>query len=298
MIRINRTAAVVLSGLIFFISGAGGGKKLSLEQDEKPATSRAQRVAASIKDAQSKFAAAVALRNDDIAARRAFRVAAAAYYQLEQVQGETPGIRCMQGNTCVLAGNAPFAIFYYRCGLAAEQDNPDLMRGLEYARSRVAYASEDEWRSLKPKLGMFQRIKNHVHRWGTLLVAFIGIMGWLTLSRWIVTRKPWLLAIAIPALVTTGLLVTIWLIDHSDRMTNLETQPRYAVLEKSEVLRSGDGQNFSPVRESPLPAGVEVRVVRFGDDWWQIQLADGTLGWMPKLFLALITEGYPLFVKQ
>src|ERR1700722_4601341 len=112
----------------------------------------------------------------------------------------------MQGNSCVLARITPLAIWYYLCGLAADPSNSDLMRGLEYARTRVAYSSPEEREALTPKLGVFQRVKLYVRRCGVALVAILGALGWFALSRWIMTRKPWMLAIAAPALLTSGLL--------------------------------------------------------------------------------------------
>jgi hypothetical protein len=275
MSRFERRMAVVLAGLVVLLSGADRRAKIS----------------SALKDAEAKFEAAASLRHDDIEARRAFRAATVAYYRVMQLGGETPALRLMQGNSSVLAGNAHFAIYCYRCGLAGDPYDRDLRRGLEYARTLVAYSSPEERQALTPKDNLFERIKRPVHRRGAEFVAILGVLGWLTLGRWIVTRKPWLLALAACALLATGAVVAVWLVDHSQDIPGQDV--RHAVVEKSGVLRTGDGPSFSPAREAPLPRGVEVRMLR-GGQWVQVELADGSVGWLPGECVVPLTDGRPL----
>jgi hypothetical protein len=97
-------------------------------------------------------------------------------------------------------------------------------------------------------------------------------LGW-----WIVTRRPrWLtvfsLCLAIALLAAGG-----WLLDRQDRQSRAGP---FAVLRRAETLRRGDSAAFLPRRESPLPPGVEVRILGERRQWTQVELADGTVGWL------------------
>ncbi len=282
----QRMTAIVLAGLTVFASGADSEQKPA----GAPKVDRMQKLAKAVKEAESKFRAATELRNDDVAGRRAFRAAAVDYDNARRYIGETPKLRLMEANACVLGDRIPVAIYFYRCGLAGDPDDRDLRRGLEFARMRVAYSSSEEREALTPKFTIFQQIRLEVHRWGAILVAGFGVFGWWTLRRWIITRKPWLLALAAPALLVMVSVVVVWLVDHSAR--EAEAMEVHAVVQVAEVLRSGDGPSFTPVRESPLPPGVEVRIFKH-EAWSQVQLADGTIGWLPAPCMFKVSSGRP-----
>ena len=47
------------------------------------------------------------------------------------------------------------------------------------------------------------------------------------------------------------------------------------------VLRSGNGDGFGAIVEEPLQEGVEFTILESRPGWWRIELADGTIGWIP-----------------
>jgi hypothetical protein len=240
---------------------------------------RESRTADALHKAQSRFAAAVKLRNDDVAARREFKLAAADFGEVMQNYGETSEVRRVQGNALILCGRIPEAIYALRSGYEIDPDNAKLLRSLEYARSRLNYASLEEREALMPQRESFAGARRVVHRWGALLVAVLGIVGWGLMGRWIATRKPKLLAISLGTLIFAALIATVWFVDEWRR--DSDNSYPCAVLNRPEVLRSGDGFSFPPVRESPLPAGVEVRVLQSAS-WTRVELANGSLGWLPN----------------
>ena len=55
---------------------------------------------------------------------------------------------------------------------------------------------------------------------------------------------------------------------------------RTVVLTLPSVPRSGNGQGFSPVRSAPLPAGTECSLREERPGWTEVELGDGTRGWI------------------
>jgi hypothetical protein len=288
----NRFRRVIVALLLAGLGALGAradeikGKTAEIQAKE------ADKLAAAVKEAGAKFAAAAQLHNDDAASRRAFLYAVLSYGKVERMHGETPKLRLMEGNGSFLGNKLPYAIFFYRCGLAGEPDDPDLLRGLDHARAHVAYSSPEEREALTPKTSVFQRFKLQVHHWGPIYIAVAGLFGWLALGRWIIRRKPLLFVVAMIALLATGSLVAVWLVVHSEREEAVTNTDRYGVVLKAAILREGDGQSYAPVRPSPIPSGVEVRIL-LENGWVQVELADGTVGWLPGDCLIRVTSGQP-----
>ena len=54
------------------------------------------------------------------------------------------------------------------------------------------------------------------------------------------------------------------------------------VLARSELLRTGNGSEYPPRLDVPLPRGAEVRRLFERAGWYQVQLSGGPVGWLPR----------------
>src|SRR5437764_4421531 len=88
-----------------------------------------------LREAQQAFRNGTNSRADEPAARGYFREAARAYWNAIAAEHyRTPGSWRMYGNSLLLSGNVPRAVYAYRCGLALDPDDEGLRRGLDLAR--------------------------------------------------------------------------------------------------------------------------------------------------------------------
>jgi hypothetical protein len=180
-----------------------------------------------------------------------------------------------------LAGDLGRCIADYRRGLRAFPHDPDLRHGLSFARGRVEYPLvgdlADAARPRDPP-GLLDRVPVSVTRLAALVVALWAI-GWFVLARaWVTARGG--LAAGGAALVLAALLIGAWLVWEDGRRRAHWAEPA-AVVTGPADLRTGNSTEYPKRMEGRLPAGVEVRVLTERGGWRQIELADGTVGWVP-----------------
>lgn len=230
--------------------------------------------------AQQEFKLGVESREDATAARERFRHAMAGYYNaMVHERRETPGLWRMRGNALLLAKFLPAAIMAYRQGLVLDPDDTELRRGLDLARSRVAYASPEDRATLTPRAERLDWLRHALRQWGLSLIVASSVLAWIALQCWVRTRRPrwftsFVVALALALLASGG-----WLWERWERH-QADAKP-FAVLVRAEMLRRGDGTSFLPRRDTQLPPGVEVRQLGSRREWTQVELADGTVGWLP-----------------
>jgi hypothetical protein len=213
-----------------------------------------------------------------------FRQSAERFADLRRRGVDSSGLHRNEGQARLLAGDLPGAILALRRSLRLDPDDPVLRKSLTYARSRVAFATLEEQQVLSPTDEPLYWLRLPLRRWGLILMAILSISGWAALTRWRITRAGfwgWLGGLAL------GLAVLL----ASARMAEFEVRQQEAaaplgVTTGPVVLRKGDGPSFAPRREAPLPAGLELTVRQERGDWLQVQLADGSLGWLPREMVA------------
>jgi hypothetical protein len=230
--------------------------------------------------ARRSFENGIACRNNDLIARMQFSDAAGSYRVLRHRSITFGPTQCLnEGNSNVLAGYIPSAILAYRRGLNLEPDRADLRQGLEYARSRVEFAG-DERAKLTPRPESLAWLRGPMRRFGLFALAATSAIGWFSLTRWRMTRSRAALFVAAGFLTVAVALTAGRILD--DEARRQAAHEPLAITVREVVLRQGDGRSFAPRRDSPLPAGVELMVRIDRGHWVQVELADGTLGWVPK----------------
>jgi hypothetical protein len=236
--------------------------------------------------AESAFYAGVVHRDNDVEARPLFRNAAEAFAELRRRGLDSSELHLSEGNARLLAGDLPGAVFAYHRGLCLSPDDVKLRQALAYARSRVEFPSAEDRAALAAREELLHRVRSALRQWGIGLLGALSIAGWLAIVRWRVTREStwgWtgglLLALAV---------LTIAVRLQEFRTRQLEASVPFAVVRQSSVLRKGDGPSFAPRRDNALPAGIELTIRQERGEWLQVELADGSLGWLPSD--AVVTE--------
>ena len=117
-----------------------------------------------------------------------------------------------------------------------------------------------------------------------LALALNGL-GWLSLTRGLMTRRRRPLVLGAAALVAAALVAAVplglWLIEERRDRDDRE-RPLVVIAADGVPLRSGNGPAYPPRDETPLNRGVEARLLFDRDGWLQIRLAGGEVGWVPS----------------
>jgi hypothetical protein len=224
---------------------------------------------------------ALKLRGDptrSTSARAALTMAAERFVGDRELFGDSPGLGRTIGHAYYLAGDLPRAILAYRRGLSLDPANEKLQTALAYARGRVEYPPS-------PALADLMRPERELWpAWLSLqylgLYAFIAYTAvCLAVTRWRMTRRRgWLMLAAVAAAVAlvpaVGSGVGWW------RQRRDEARP-VVVVARPQVLHAGNGADYPPRLEAPLPRGAEVRRLFERGGWLQVELSGGVVGWVP-----------------
>jgi hypothetical protein len=187
-------------------------------------------------------------------------------------------LRRLEGHAALLAGDLPHAIEAYRLGLMLDPDDTTTRQALDLARSQVDYATPEERRQLETAFPDEFLGRRWLRRWGTLMAGVVSTLAAVV----------WLCGKTIHRLVLAAMLESIalfiggaWYFDRHDRLVNQPTS--LVVIRTPTWLRTGNHEEFPPRRDHLLPAGVEARLLSRHEDWVRVELADGTIGWIPAL---------------
>jgi hypothetical protein len=213
-------------------------------------------------------------------AAEAFHKAALGFQTTGQFWPSSPptAIERVTGHSYFLAGDLPNAILAYRRGLQLDPADAKLRTALAYARAQVQYPPDpDLARLMQPE----------PHYWPAwLTLRSLGVYAFmlyfaacLAATRWRMTRnRRWLaaarLAIMLAAVPAVGSGVE-WLRQRRDAAEPV------VVLARDCPLRVGNGPDYPPRLDAPLPRGAEVRRLFERPGWVQVELSGGVVGWLP-----------------
>jgi hypothetical protein len=228
---------------------------------------------------ETAFRAALEVRHQPGQARPLFRQAAAGYEQLRARGACNADLYRNEGNAYLLAADLPRAIFAYRCGLRLVPGDRLLQANLDYAREQVVYPSSGIFASAmtSDRPSLLPRLPSRL----TLLVsAALYSLGWLGVTRWCMTRRLTLLQWGVAAWVLSVVPVSSLLAE--EYILRQESRyPLVVVAEDGVILRIGNGRAYPARFETPLPRGLEGRLLFSRGDWQQIELPGGEVGWVP-----------------
>jgi hypothetical protein len=218
-------------------------------------------------------------------AHELFRHAAENFELLRQRGYDNSSLYENEGKAWLLAGDLPRAILAFRRGFRLAPGDHRLSDGLAYARDQVVYGSaesygrpaEASWPAWLPPL--ITRIEHPV---AVLLLAGWACYtaAWLLVTRWWMTRRRAWLTSAILCLIAAALFATRWEIGQWQQRA-FRDQPLVVIARDGATPRKGNGPRYPPIKDVPLNRGVEARRLFVRNDWLQIQLATGEVGWVP-----------------
>lgn len=179
------------------------------------------------------------------------------------------------GNSAYKDGHLPLAILCYRRGLRADPADERLLVALDFARSQVRPADAEVARRIAMPANVWPPWLA-LHRLGIYAFTLYAI-GCVALTRWRMTRRrPWLIAgsllLLVAAVPAVGSVLQ-WQDQRRDAATPV------VVVTRDVELRAGNGVEYPA--KLPLPRGGELRRLFVRGDWVQVEIADGTVGWLP-----------------
>jgi hypothetical protein len=237
--------------------------------------------------AEQAFIQGIEHRDDADQARPAFARAAASYDELWRRSHRSPELALNRARARRLAGDLPRAIVALHEGLAAVPWSRPLQVALEDARSAVAYSPNSATSTqCRPPVavGISTRM-SPLEAW--LLGGLLWGLVFASATRFTMTRQPLWLAFGVVGLLLLVIMGSLWSWEH--RLRERENAHPIGVLTEDVVLRKGNSDTYPVKLEGRLPRGVELRLLNERGGWFQVQLADGSIGWVPRSVLLRVT---------
>jgi hypothetical protein len=240
-----------------------------------------------LNQAEVAFQQGVSLRDAPSEARPHFLRAAESYEELRRRGADNAALAHDLGNSYLLAGDLPRAIFAYRRGLVLAPHDLGLQEALRYARGQVAFPSGGSLGRppVDQRPPWLPRLPSPWYL-GLALTAYTA--GWLAAARWWMTRRGRLLGAALACFALGGILL-MGLAAEENRAGQVACRPIVVIADDGVLVRAGNGLAYPPRYETPLQRGVEARLLFARGGWLQIELADGEVGWIPRMY-AVVDE--------
>lgn len=187
-------------------------------------------------------------------------------------------------NAYLLKGDVGRAIVNYRRSEKLDGSNRDVKKNLAFARSRRIDEVEVSGQRRVLKTLFFWHYDFSIRsRFAVGCVSFAGLMLLLTAMLWF-GRKSWFNVVGV-IFAVFFLCFVLSVVAES----YVGSRQISGVIVASEVVaRQGDGMNYPASFKDPLHSGTEFEVIRQQSGWLNIELSDGSEGWVPKTSSELI----------
>jgi hypothetical protein len=225
-----------------------------------------------VTQAEQAFRTGIATRENPSEARKQFAKAVEAYRELTQHGYCSAALLQNLGNAYLLAGELPSAILAYRQALKVTPENELIAANLDYARSLVIHRPDRPW-----DWAAFGARRAPVLKWSALAALVIG--GAFLAYGWTRRRRVLLRLSFVGFAIALALALGLWAAQKRHRHDN--AVPVVVVAVDDVPVHSGDGRLY-PIRyPNHLNRGVEGRLLAINNRWVQIELSDGSVGWVP-----------------
>lgn len=220
------------------------------------------------------FRAGVDARAEADIARRHFREAATKYAERWNDGERRPALAANRLRAEALAGNLPAAMAAAHAGLRETPTDAGLQADLELLRNLVPYARGQR----PPALRQLRHRLGQIDLWfafatGTVIAAIGTARAFTSRPRW---------ALPVSGVGFTVIALSLVLLALLERERRMDDANPLRIVSNESILRRGNGEPFAPVLEEPIPPGAEVRTRHARGGWLQVELADGTIGWLPE----------------
>lgn len=235
-------------------------------------------------EANNAYAQGVAMQSTDpVSSQQSFKTAANRYQLLVTDGVENGKLWYNLGNAYLQSHEVGEAIAAYKSAERFVPLDGRLKANLSYARSLV-----DDPFDGKNSKSIFKRLTFWHNTIPTQIRLYIALGAWAILFTILTFR----LVIIFPVWKTGSVLsgVTAMLIGFSV-FTDVQDQHRQqgVLVANDVILRSGQGDNYAPLVQTPLNEGIEFEVVGERSEWLQIKLSDGKIGWVQKQDAQIVT---------
>ena len=234
-----------------------------------------------IDQARAAFESGVQAHQGPEQARSQFFKAAQAYTELTRRGHRSAPLYRNQGNAWLLAGDLPRAILSYRKGMDLDPSDSSLRACLDYARSLVVYHQrENLGRPVSDTL--ISAVRKRFPPAGSFCSALVlYTLGCLGLAYWKFVRTSRALYAA--SLLLVGAAIIAWILTlQAWTFRDAQEHPVAVVSQDGVILRKGNGSSYPTRTDTPVNRGVEAKVLYTRDDWLQIELLTGEVGWVPR----------------
>ncbi len=212
-------------------------------------------------------------------ARAAFARAAGTYEELRRRGYHNAALYRDEGSAYLLADDLPRAILAYHRGLRLRPNEAALQADLMEARDQVVYAAPVRFGRppVRHRPPWLPRLATPI---GLGLAYLLYLLGWAAVSGWLMRRQQGFMLAAAGAFTVAALLSAGFVLEaRQDR--DAAEHPLVLVAQDGVFLYKGNGatyQHFDPA----LNRGVEARLRFDKGSWLQVELADGTIGWLRR----------------
>lgn len=201
------------------------------------------------------------------------------YQQLLEGGWRSADLEYNLGNACYRSGSAGRAILHFERALLLEPDHKEAKWNLDFLSSKIngeieplpTFFLTEWWKNARMALSSFSFSIIGLTIWW---LGFAGL-GICLMGKTRGQRK-WGLIGGICLLLLSLLPVALAL-----SRTHFEKNTHHAILiQKSAILRSGPEDAAEEIQT--LPEGVKLQLVTNLSGWWQVELANGEIGWLPE----------------
>lgn len=226
------------------------------------------------------------LADDPDQARRGFR-AAAQQFESIVANGVTNGqLEYNLGNCHLQAGNVGQAMLHYRRAERMMPRDPLLADNIEVAKSRcLTHIASSRKSAFLRTLFVWHYQATDTGRVRAALIFYFVFWFLLTLRLLIRKRMVSVFAV-ISALIAASAIGSVALTRWVDR-----SSPAGVVTAMDVAVYKGDSTGYQRQFEEPLQPGVEfIRRKKTAGGWWNIELPDGTTGWIESSQAELVPD--------
>jgi tetratricopeptide (TPR) repeat protein len=220
---------------------------------------------------------------DSAQSERLFRKALVRYtFIVEQGKVKNSKLFYNIGNTYFRLRDFGRAILWYRRADLLDRGNGDIIRNLDVARRTGGITAPVSSASF------FSRAIDSFHAaisFRTRYWLFTILFGtfWVFGAAAVISRRSFGWATAMTATVALLFAASV-LFDSWHRASFREV----VVIVKDAVAREGDGRGYTPLFNTPLHAGMELKLISSRHEWVELQFPDGRKGWLPAAAVEVI----------
>ncbi len=187
-------------------------------------------------------------------------------------------------NAYLLKGDVGRAIVNYRRSEKLDGSNTDIKKNLAFARSRRIdqVQIKTEKKVLQTLFFWHYDFSMKIRFFLACLFFAILCLG-LTAILWFGRKTPLPAVCAISAILVLGFATSVSVEKVLSSKVNCGV-----IVDDSVLARQGDGHNYPPSFKDPLHSGTEFDLIKTQSGWYNIQLSDGSEGWVPQSSAELI----------